>query len=404
LGLVRSNRHYRRFLLATIVSFMGSAVHVVGAAWLILQLTGQSYSVPLLLLISALPGILFAPLIGSVVDRRHPRRVLMATDLVSAIVVLVIPIAAVAGRLAGWELYVVEFVLAFAGQFYLPASRVLVRSLVTDGELLLANSTTTLIYQLGIALGALGGGLLITATSPVVALAVNGASFAFSLACFATLPESAPAAGGSPVPGGIWRDFLTGVGLLRDDGVARHLFVLYLVLQGAHRFLTSLLAPLVHDALRQPAAVQGLLQAVYSGGAVLAGLMIPVLVARSGWRATLLLGTLGVALMIGLFALARSLWFALPVYLVLAVLVQLWVSYQTAAQLRLPASAQGRVFAAVGLVQSASGVLIFAASAALLRLLPVQLVYAACAALVAVASARSLAVLWNRPVAVASVS
>lgn len=74
----------------------------------------------------------------------------------------------------------VEIAVSIAAQFYGPASRVFVWHLAQPEELLAANSAVTLVYQLGIALGALAGGALVGTAGAVTGLVVNAASFAVS--------------------------------------------------------------------------------------------------------------------------------------------------------------------------------------------------------------------------------
>jgi MFS transporter, DHA3 family, macrolide efflux protein len=404
-SVVRANRAYRIFLGSTLASFIGSTVHVVAAAWLILSLTGQAYSVPLLLLFSALPGVLLSPLIGELVDRIESRRLLVMVDVVSAITVAALPVISWTGHLAPWHLYVAEFVLAFLGQLYGPASKVLVRRLARPEELLAANATVTLVYQLGIALGALGGGVLIAATSPATGLLVNAISFVVSAAGLTLVGRTRDWAAAEQVPSGEdpaaevrqwWRGSVGRlVRTVTANRIAKHMTLLFLWLQCVHRLLASLLAPFVVQSGAGP-AFQGALQTGYSLGAVAAGAAIPILARRIGRVGMLLLGSAGTAALIAVFPLVGPAWLAVLVYGGAGLAVSTWVYDLTAAQEQVPLDRQGRYFAATGALQSLGGIAVFATGVVLLRVFNASTIYYLGAAALLLASLPSVLALVRR--------
>jgi MFS transporter, DHA3 family, macrolide efflux protein len=409
-SVIRGNSAYRFFLASTLISFMGSTVHVVAASWLILRLTGAAYSVPLLLLFSALPGVLLAPLIGALVDRVETRALLIGVDLASGATVLVLPLLAAAGRLQPWNLYVAEFVLAFLGQLYGPASKVFVGRLARADELLAANATVTVVYQLGIALGALAAGALVAVTSPAVGLLVNSVSFLVS-AFGMVLVGRTSAWGGREVVQvnetnledrsmGSWlrlralinRTYATAFSTPR----IAHLTALFLWLQCLHRLLASLLAPFVASAGAGPGS-QGALQMGYSLGAVAAGALVPVLAKRLGQTGMLLIGSLGTAVLVALFPLVGISWVSVLVYAGAGLAVGTWIYDLTAAQQEVPAAVQGRYFAATGAMQSLGGIGIFLTGSVLLRVLDPSSVYLIGAGVLLTVSLPSIVLLRRHP-------
>jgi DHA3 family macrolide efflux protein-like MFS transporter len=381
LNLIRGNRAYQIFLAATLLSFTGSTVHIIAASWLILRLTGAGYAVPLLLLFSVIPGVVLTPVVGAVIDRLDSRRVLVLVDLGSAAAVLSVPVAAGLGALHAWQLYAVETVVAVCGQFYGPASRVFVWRLARPADLLAANATVTLVYQLGIAFGALAGGVLVAAAGPLSGLVVNAASFLVSAAGMAAIagtrqwrdrrPVPAPA---GDRPAGLWRELARTARLTFRHRRIAHMTGLYLGLQSTHRLLAGLLVPFVAAAGLGPGP-QGALQMSFSLGAVVAGGTIPLLVHRLGELPVLLVGSLGVAGLMVAFSLAGDRWLALALYFGLGLAVSSWVYQLTAAQELVPGDRQGRYFALVGALVSVAGVAVFAATSALLTFLPPRTVY-----------------------------
>jgi DHA3 family macrolide efflux protein-like MFS transporter len=392
LHVIRGNRAYQIFLTATLLSFTGSTVHIIAASWLILQLTGNGYAVPLLLLFSVIPGVVLTPVVGTLIDRLDSRALLILVDAISAIAVFSVPVTAWLGTLHAWQLYAVEIAVAVCGQFYGPASRVFVWRLARPEELLAANSTVTLVYQLGIAFGALGGGGLVAVAGPLAGLLLNAASFAVSGVGMALIGRTRQWHRRRPIEApdlvrwrGMWRELGRTARLVASRPRILHMTVLYLNLQSAHRLLAGLLVPFVAAAGLGP-GTQGTLQMSFSLGAVVAGGTIPWLAHRFGELPLLLLGSLGVAALMVAFSLADARWLALALYFGLGLAVSSWVYDLTAAQQLIPGERQGRYFALAGSLVSLAGVGVFTATSALLRFLqPRTLYWLAAAAVLATA-------------------
>ena len=62
--------------------------------WLAIQLTGSATSAGVMIAITSIPGLLLAPVIGSIIDKFGRRRVGIYIEFLTAGVTLLIPIAA----------------------------------------------------------------------------------------------------------------------------------------------------------------------------------------------------------------------------------------------------------------------------------------------------------------------
>jgi MFS family permease len=87
-ALLRNNSSYRNLWLGQVVSLLGDWFNLVATATLVQQLTGSSAQVGLLFALRMLAPFLVSPFAGVVADRFDRRRVLIATDLLRAAVVL----------------------------------------------------------------------------------------------------------------------------------------------------------------------------------------------------------------------------------------------------------------------------------------------------------------------------
>ena len=176
---------YRRLWTARTVSQVGDVAQFTTLALLLVSLTGSGLGVSGVVLAEIAPVLLLAPLAGSVVDRLPRVRVMVGADLFRV---------AVATVLAVWHehpavAYAVAFGLSAGQVFFSPAAQSLLPSVVTDDELVAANSgiwTAAVTAQIAVAPVA---ALLTVEVGFGPAFAVNAASFALSAAVLRGLRE-----------------------------------------------------------------------------------------------------------------------------------------------------------------------------------------------------------------------
>jgi MFS family permease len=131
------NGSVRRLLLASFLSTAGDRIHQVALVALILSVTGSLAEAGLVFVVSTLPYLLFGLVSGALVDHFDRKRTLLAMDLVRAVIVLIIPFAAVFSLPMVFPLL---FLLTCAGMIHSPAEQAAVPDFVAGDELTRANS------------------------------------------------------------------------------------------------------------------------------------------------------------------------------------------------------------------------------------------------------------------------
>ena len=119
-GLVR-NTTFLRLFSGRVVTDIGDTLYLVGAMWLIWELTGSSFYTGLAAALLRLPGV-FSVFIGPFVDRWQLRRILLSTQIINAVGVLVVPLAAATGHLSVWLILLLIPTLQFVNSFVYPAT------------------------------------------------------------------------------------------------------------------------------------------------------------------------------------------------------------------------------------------------------------------------------------------
>ncbi len=267
---------------AQLVSATGDALFLPCVAWLAGRASGGQIPVGVVVALATAP-YLAGPFLGPLVDRVERRRLMVASDLLRAALLLTFAGLALAGGGAGVPvLYALALLLGLLSVPFQPARDALLPELVGDGGLLRWNAalqTSTQLAQVGgLFLGALllsGGGADPAGEERrvLLLLAWDGASFlvsALALACI-RLPAASRAA--RPPSGSYRAQMVAGWRGAVSDPVVRGLLVLTAVDNLAIMGPAIVGATLfVQQELGLPAAALARLDGAMAGGMLLASL------------------------------------------------------------------------------------------------------------------------------------
>jgi MFS family permease len=160
--LVRDNRNFRRLWSAQIVSELGDWFYVLAIYSLLLQFTGRAESLSLALVFQVLPQTFIGPLSGVVNDRTSRKRVMIAADILRALIVLTMLL--VRSKAMVWLVWPLLLCETLGAAFFEPARSSVIPNIVAKQELTIANTlaSTTWSFNLmiGTALGGIAGVLL----------------------------------------------------------------------------------------------------------------------------------------------------------------------------------------------------------------------------------------------------
>jgi MFS family permease len=190
LRLLRDNPGFARLWAAEVVSLGGDWFTIIALAVLVSRHTGGSgVAVGALLLTQLLPAVVFAPIAGVVVDRSDKRRLLIATDLIRAVIVLALIPAARLGR--DDVLYVLAFLHFTIATVFEPARAALMTRLLAEKDLVAGSTLSSVTWSVMVALGGLAGGSLLAVVGPANAFAWDAFTFLVSASIMAAIPASA---------------------------------------------------------------------------------------------------------------------------------------------------------------------------------------------------------------------
>ncbi|MGQ0762921.1 MAG: MFS transporter [Acidobacteriota bacterium] len=156
--LLRKNRQFRMLWLGQVVSQMGDWFDTIAVYTLALQLTGSSRSVALIMVARFLPSVVMGPLSGVVADRFSRRSIMIASDIMRALVVLGFLFVRRPDQM--WLVYVLTVLQLAFSAFFEPAKTAAIPSIVSDRELLPANAIASVTWSIMLTTGAAIGGVV----------------------------------------------------------------------------------------------------------------------------------------------------------------------------------------------------------------------------------------------------
>ncbi len=191
--LLKHNQNYRYTWSGQVVSEIGDHFNNVAVFGLALANTRSGMVVTGVMLARAIPAVMAGPLAGVSLDRLDRKQVMIASDLIRAVVALGFILAV--PRKDTWLLYLLSALLMFASPFFTSGRSAILPTIANKEELHTANSLTQTTQWMTLTIGAFLGGTTVMQFGYEWAFAFNALSFLFSAACISRLR----------VPGGSFR-------------------------------------------------------------------------------------------------------------------------------------------------------------------------------------------------------
>jgi MFS family permease len=273
-------------LAAEGISFVGTRISMIAIPWFVLSTTGSATQTGLVAAAEITPLVLFKALGGPLLDRVGPRRVTLACDLLSAVVVATIPVLHGLGMLGFPTLLVL---VAVAGSLRGPGDAG--KAAMTPEIASVAGWSLERVSGLAAAVertssmgGAALAGLLVATVGSANALYADAASFLLSFVVFGV----ATAGLGRPVrpeaeadPTSYASELRQGWDFLRTEPVLIAICAMVAVTNLVDQAYAAVLAPVWAKDSGAGVAVLGTLFAVMSGASVIGAL------AAARWGETL---------------------------------------------------------------------------------------------------------------------
>jgi MFS family permease len=177
-ALVRNNINLRRLWLGDIISLLGDWFNTIALYSIVEALTGSPFALGMVFVVKMLPFALASPIAGLIADRFNRRRLMIAADLVRAVVVLGLLLVNETSDL--WLLYLLAAAQVTVGAFFIPARSASIPNITSDHELLTANALLSATWSVLLAIGAALGGFATQWLGPHTVFVIDSATYLVS--------------------------------------------------------------------------------------------------------------------------------------------------------------------------------------------------------------------------------
>ena len=194
-AVVGGMRTFSVMALGQFVSLMGSSLTTFALGIWIYQETKSVSLLSWVVLAASLPGVMIAPLAGTIVDRWNRRTVMLLSDLVAGISTVLVAAMVITGQMQHWHIFVLAIVNSLVGAFQEPAYSASVPLLVPKRHLGRASGFVQLSQGLARIVTPLLAGYLLVASGIGLILLIDVATFLFAVATLAFLTIPSPTRG-----------------------------------------------------------------------------------------------------------------------------------------------------------------------------------------------------------------
>lgn len=282
------HKSFTRLWLAQFVSQFGSSLTLIAAGLLVYRQTGSALSVGLLMAVTVIPSLLLGLPAGAIVDRSDRRRLMIAADVVRALLVGLIPLLMPHGVL--W-LYLLVLLAGAANQFFDPAFESVLPESAPEEELDAANTLISVSTTAAQLLGFTAAGLL-SVLSIQWAFGLDALTFLISAALLWGL-RIAPREATATALRAVFFEVKVGLKIVQNSASLRSLLRLTPPMLLLFGLFNALQLPFALRALHATPVVYALFEGVPAIGSVVGGLLLPYVVARlkpGQWLMVSLLG------------------------------------------------------------------------------------------------------------------
>jgi Major Facilitator Superfamily len=187
-------RSFRLLAGGQFASTIGDYCYAVALPWLVLSNHGSTVLLGTVLACYGVPRTVLIPVGGMLADKIGPRTLMLAADLMRAVLVGVLAVLAARHTASLVTLGPAAALIGAGEGLFLPASYTIMPSLLDDTRLAAGNALNSTAIQAGSLIGpAIGGTLVAITGASTAAFGIDAASFAVSAASLALIPRRAAA-------------------------------------------------------------------------------------------------------------------------------------------------------------------------------------------------------------------
>ena len=387
---------FRTLWLAQFVSVFGDFLALFAVISLItFRWHGTPVQVTTVTMAFVLPMAVISPVAGVFVDHWNVKRLMIASDLIRAALILMLVFVHNVPQISA-----IFLVLSSVSSFFAPAQSVTLRTIVPPEGLLAANALMMQAFYIVRLLSPAAAGALVAWLTEKSCFYIDIASFVFSAAMISTLAVIRPArAPGEKTVKSLAQDFVAGNKFIFTHAGLAFVFIAMAVAMFVLSSFSPLISIYIRDSLHAGSFMFGLISAMVGVGMIV-GTQLMTRMAGAVSKSFVVLGGLFVlGLGAGLLgAFRNTIMAALSTFTMGFGIASVWIPAQTMSQQETPPPMVGRVSSTFMSLIAVSQVFGLLLSGYLAQRLGIRAVFIACAGALAVISAVGYFLLRGRDV------
>jgi MFS family permease len=331
-------------MVGLLFAAIGNGLGYIAMSWIVVTYHDNVTAMAILMACFWGPNVVMGPLMGVLADRLSRKWLIFTSNFIRSVLYI------------GFSIYLkshfnvntVYFLMLFTGiafSIYYSSAFGFLRELVPEKELMYANTTIDIVYEIGNVLGMGFAGLLIAWTSAETAIFLNGLAFVIATLTILIIPKKSLYHGGEKTKQSIRfiPDFRDGMHYLLARKKLMSIYLIQLLIFMTFTTAPLLLLPFSKIVLNATAEQFGLIEASASVGIVLGGILMPWIAETLGMVKTLLFFSSMLCLVFSVFGYNHIIDIAILLYFIIGFSGAVWPLIISKAQTLTALSFQGRV-------------------------------------------------------------
>lgn len=334
---------YLYFTLSGILATLGNGLIYISVSWFAYEKMHSISGIALMMFCIWLPSILFGPLFGVCADRYNRKNLMIMSNMVRGIAV----IAFVTMDYLGFStnIFILATCLGIFVSFYMPAAVPMISSIVPENDLMNANATVDMLYELGTIIGMGASGFLVLYLGLKCTLAFGGLLFILAGLFNWRMQCNSEQCYGTPdkEKSSFKDDYVSSLNYLKDNPRLLGIYSIQTCIVILLMTIPILLFPYTKEVLKVGTDKFSTLEALCSLGIFIGCLISPILCRLIKIKRTLLLLMVTMAIGLYVFSINENIGVSYVFYFIIGFGLSSWSLSLTQAQLTTDKAFQGRL-------------------------------------------------------------
>ncbi|WP_375639607.1 MULTISPECIES: MFS transporter [unclassified Bartonella] len=335
------NRTFLYFTLSGLFATFGSGLNYITLSWIAYNQTGSIRGVALMILFLWTPGIIFAPIFGILADKYNRKTQIIISNLVRGLVIV--------SWVMLWhfgieiELMVLSALLGIFIPFYMPSAISLIQSIVLKEQLINANATIDMVYELGTIVGMGLSGLILAYAGIKGTLLIGGIFFIIAgLFNFAMkVPKNRRSKNQNQQ--NWWENYTASLHYFKQNPALFVPYISQMIIMTLLMTIPVILVPYIQEVLHADSRIFAILEVLYSMGVLTGAFFSPLLCKVLSIRKTLAILLAFMAIGLAILSVNTHNFVVFPVYFMIGFGLSSWALSISLSQLSCDPEYQGRL-------------------------------------------------------------